>query len=144
MSQAFCVRQVVTFEDSNLLGNVYFTAYFSWQGHCRELFLMKHAPEVVSEMKSGASRLVTTQAACEFFDELLPGDEVEVRLTDRISDERVLRLAFAFARITGADRSNPVVAVGTQDVQLMRPQGSRWVPAPLPNDLRQTVARFRE
>ena len=39
-------RHVVTFRETNLVGNVYYTNHLEWQGRCRELFLRDHAPEV--------------------------------------------------------------------------------------------------
>ncbi len=49
----FCFTWVIgEFQNDNvvetsLVGNVYFTNYLLWQGHCRERFLMEHAPEVL-------------------------------------------------------------------------------------------------
>ena len=37
--RAFEYRHVVSFEETNLVGNVYFANHLSWQGRCRELFL---------------------------------------------------------------------------------------------------------
>ena len=33
--RTFDMDHVVTFEETNLVGNVYYTNYFSWQGRCR-------------------------------------------------------------------------------------------------------------
>ena len=38
-------KHVVTFGETNLLGNVYFTNFFVWQGECREMFLHEYVPE---------------------------------------------------------------------------------------------------
>ena len=47
--RAYEYRHVVGFEETNLVGNVYFTEHLRWQGRCREMFLKEHAPEVLAE-----------------------------------------------------------------------------------------------
>ena len=43
-SRAYEYRLVVGFEETNLVGNVYFVNHLRWQGKCREMFLRDHAP----------------------------------------------------------------------------------------------------
>src|SRR4029079_452128 len=50
-AKAYEYRHVVTFEDTNLLGNVYYVNYLSWQGRCRELFLRDHAPSILAQLR---------------------------------------------------------------------------------------------
>ncbi len=57
-------RHRVGFEETNVVGNVYFTHYLRWQGRCREMFLHEHAPEVTAEMGRGLS-LATTRPASQ-------------------------------------------------------------------------------
>ena len=47
--RAYEYRHVVGFEETNLVGNVYFARFVSWQGRCRELFLRDHALAAVSD-----------------------------------------------------------------------------------------------
>ena len=72
-------RHRVSFEDTNLVGNVYFARYVSWQGRCRELFLLERAPEVLPELDRSL-RLVTIRVACDYFAELRALDEVEISM----------------------------------------------------------------
>ena len=37
--KAFEYRHVVGFEETNLVGNVYYVNHLRWQGRCREMFL---------------------------------------------------------------------------------------------------------
>ena len=43
--RAYEYRHVVGFEETNVVGNVYFSRYVSWQGRCRELFLREGIPQ---------------------------------------------------------------------------------------------------
>ena len=42
--RAFEYRHVVGFEETNLVGNVYYANHVRWQGRVRELFLRGRAP----------------------------------------------------------------------------------------------------
>src|SRR4029079_11569069 len=76
---AFELRHVVSFEDTNLVGNVYFARHLSWQGRCREMFLAEHAPDVIDALRGGLA-LVTLRCGCEYYAELSVLDEVAVRM----------------------------------------------------------------
>ena len=77
MKPAFEMDHVVAFEETNLLGNVYYTNHIRWQGRCRELFLHEHAPEMLEEIQRGLA-LVTLRVSCEYFHELAPFDHVRM------------------------------------------------------------------
>lgn len=62
--RAYEYRHIVGFEETNLVGNVYYTNHLCWQGRCRELFLREYAPEVLTELAQGLS-LITTRVSCE-------------------------------------------------------------------------------
>jgi hypothetical protein len=42
--RAYEYRHVVSFEETNLVGNVYYVNHIRWQGLCREMFLRDYAP----------------------------------------------------------------------------------------------------
>src|SRR3954447_4989322 len=86
LMRAYEYRHVITFEDTNLVGNVYFTRYLGWQGRCRELFLREHAPSVLEELARDL-RLVTTRVSCDYFAELRAFDEVLVAMTLRAASQ---------------------------------------------------------
>lgn len=48
MPDGYTIQHLVTFDETNLVGNVYFAHYLRWQGHCRERFLADHAPGVLA------------------------------------------------------------------------------------------------
>ena len=43
-------HHIITFEETNLVGNVYYANHIRWQGSCREMFLRAHAPEVLEQL----------------------------------------------------------------------------------------------
>ena len=81
--RAFRYEHVVTFDETNLVGNVYFAHYLHWQGRCRELFLAEHAPGVVKLLTAGELALVTVACSMDFFAECFALDRVEVLMTLR-------------------------------------------------------------
>src|ERR1700678_1964606 len=72
-------RHTVGFEETNLVGNVYFTNHLKWQGRCRELFLHDHAPGILHSLTSVLC-LVTARCACDYLQELGPFDELSIRM----------------------------------------------------------------
>jgi len=106
-------RHAVGFEDTNLVGNVYYVNHLRWQGRCREMFLRDLAPSVLDEVRSGLA-LVTVHCSCEYLDELLPFDEVLIRMTLGAIAQSRLTMNFEYFR------GETLVARGTQQVACMR------------------------
>src|SRR2546423_6434423 len=107
-------RHRVMLEETNLLGNVYFSNYFLWQGHCREAFLLDHAPGVMRALR-GDFAMITTDSSCDFFAELFAGDTVEVRMALAEQSATKVTMRFDYYRIQaprpsswrGAGRASP-------------------------------------
>src|SRR5919112_1242605 len=99
--RAYEYRHVVGFEETNLVGNVYYANYVRWQGRCREMFLRDHAPGVLAELERGLA-LVTTHVSCEYLAQLSAFDEVVIhmRLTE-FAQSRVV-MSFEYWRATQA------------------------------------------
>ena len=137
-------RHVVSFQETNLVGNVYYTNHLAWQGRCRELFLREHAPEVIEELNRGLS-LATMRCACEYFTELLVFDEVIVRMRLAELVQNRITLAFEFWRSRrGGTDSEELVARGEQQIACMKHEGDRLVPAAVPPRLREALAAYVE
>jgi enediyne biosynthesis thioesterase len=130
-------RHVVGFEETNLIGNVYYTNHLSWQGRCREMFLREHTPDVIDELNRGLS-LATMSCSCEYFAELTAFDEVIVRMRLAELVQNRMRLAFEYWR--GAE----LVARGEQQIACMRRDGGKLLPAPVPQTLREALAAYAE
>src|SRR3981189_3092384 len=107
--RAFEYRHVVSFEETNVVGNVYYVNHLRWQGRCREMFLREHAPSVLRELQGGLA-LVTTRCSCEYLEELVAFDEVTIRMTLRDIAQSRLTMDFEYWR--GAT----LVARGEQQV----------------------------
>lgn len=130
-------RHVVSFQETNLVGNVYFTNHLAWQGRCREMFLRDHAPEVIAELSRGLS-LATVSCACEYFAELAAFDEVAVRMRLAELVQNRMRLVFEYMR------GKELVARGEQQIACMRREGKTLLPAPVPPALRAALAAYAE
>jgi enediyne biosynthesis thioesterase len=137
--RTYDLRHVVTFEDTNVVGNVHFVRYLSWQGRCRELFLRDRAPEVLAAVRDGLA-LVTLRCACEYAAELELGDEVEVRMSLGRLTRSTVDLDFAYVRVSG--EAPAVIARGSQSVACMRRTDGGMVPEPLPEPLRAALADY--
>lgn len=139
--RAYEYGHVVGFEETNLVGNVYYVNHLRWQGRCRELFLREHAPEVLNGLAHDL-RLVTTRCSCEYFAELTAFDEVVVRMRLGALTQSRLSLVFEYWRQTGDGEE--LVARGEQQVACMRRDGDRLVPTPVPEALREALRPYAE
>lgn len=137
MPEFFEYRHVVGFEETNLVGNVYYVNYLRWQGRCRELFLHERAPAVLDLMRAGL-KLFTLKVDCEFFAELTAFDEVSVRM--RLLDLTQTQLEFGFDYLTG----ERLVARGRQRVACMHGPNTRTTPSRVPEELVAALTPYRD
>jgi len=140
MRRTYTYRHRVTFDETNLVGNVYFAHYLHWQGHCREHFLADHAPSVLAALGDGLA-LVTVACDVEFYAEGRALDVIEVRMgLDRIAGHRIT-MAFDYQRL---EPEGDLLARGHQTVATMRRAGAALAPVPVPEQLRAALARYQE
>jgi enediyne biosynthesis thioesterase len=132
-------RHVVGFEETNLLGNVYFTNLLRWQGRCRELFLRDHAPAILDEFGRGLC-LVTTRCSCEFLAELEAFDVVVVRMS--LGDMTQSRLSLVFEYFRDGRAGIELVARGEQGIACLHRQGATTRAVAVPETLRRALAPF--
>ena len=135
------LRHIVGFEETNLVGNVYYVNYLRWQGRCREMFLKELAPEVLTDLRDDL-KLFTLKVDCEFFAEITAFDDVRVRM--RLVDlaQTQIEFAFDYVRVSGNGEEN-LVARGRQRVACMRGPNTRTVPARVPSALIRALAPFQ-
>jgi enediyne biosynthesis thioesterase len=125
----------IGFEETNLVGNVYFVNHLRWQGKCREMFLRDHAPGVIRDLAAGL-RIMTVRCACEYHDELNAFDDVLVRMSLRALRQTSLGLSFDYVkRVDGRD---VLVARGEQEIAFLRGGAA----APVPTELRDALRPF--
>jgi enediyne biosynthesis thioesterase len=138
-SRAYAYRHVVGFEETNLVGNVYYAHHVRWQGRCRELFLKEHAPEVLRALERDLA-LVTVSVSCEYLAELHAFDEVTLRM--RLARLVQNRITLAFEYWSEQEGTDLLVARGEQVVACMRRAGTSLVPAPIPAALRDALYQY--
>ena len=131
-TQVYEYRHVVGFAETNVVGNVYFTNYLSWQGRCRELFLQEQAPQVADEVRKGLL-LATTRCSCDYFSELFAFDEVAVRMYLHETNANRISLQFDYVKLT--DDEEVLVARSAQQIACFRREGEQLVPVTLPDAL---------
>jgi enediyne biosynthesis thioesterase len=139
--RAYEYSHVVGFEETNLVGNVYYVNHLRWQGRCRELFLRDHAPDVLALLKHDLA-LVTTRCSCEYLTELAAFDEITVHMRLGALTQNKITLLFEFWRTNGAEKS--LAARGEQQVACMQREGDQLHPAPIPASLREALRLYAE
>jgi enediyne core biosynthesis thioesterase len=137
--RAYEYRHLIGFEETNLVGNVYYVNFLRWQGRARELFVREYAPELVDELQNGLC-LVTVRCSCEFLAELRAFEEVIVRM--RLGALAQNRITMRFEYWRPSEAGEELVATGEQQVACMRRDGERLMPEPVPPGLRQALQRY--
>ncbi len=132
-------RHTVGFEETNLVGNVYYVNHLRWQGRCREMFLRDHAPGVLADLSAGLA-LVTTRCGCEYFDQLRAFDELAIRMTLGALQANRVAMEFDYWRIS--PQGEQLVARGSQEIACMRADGDGFVPVPVPDELRAALGPY--
>ena len=137
--RAYEYLHVVGFEETNLVGNVYYVNHLRWQGRCRELFLREHVPEILDELTRGLS-LVTTRCSCEYLAELSAFDEIVLRMRLLSLTQNRMSLGFEYWRRKGGREE--LVARGEQQVACMRRDGDSMIPTPIPEVLEEVLRSY--
>ena len=137
--RAFEYRHVVGFEETSLVGNVYYVNHLSWQGRCREMFLRDHVPEVLDALRNDLC-LVTTRCSCEYLAELSPFDEIVIRM--RLGEMAQNRITMHFEYWRDNGDGEQLVARGEQQVATMTRVEDGAMPTPIPSALRAALAPY--
>lgn len=134
-------RHVVSLEETNLVGNVYYVNHLRWQGRCRELFLRERAPDVIQQLNDGLA-LATVRCSCEYFAELEAFDEISVCM--RLSELAPSRISLAYDYYRRRHGSDELIARGEQQIVcLRRMQGGRVQPTAVPASLRAALEPYQ-
>jgi len=137
--RAYEYRHVVGFEETNLIGNVYYVNHVRWQGRCREMFLRDRVPEVIEALNHGLM-MVTTRVSCEFMSELVAFDEIVLRMRLGELGQNRITMNFEYWRHNAAGEE--LVARGEQQVACMQREGEQVVPVPVPPQLREALKEY--
>jgi len=132
MTDYYEIRHTVGFEETNLVGNVYYVNYLRWQGRCREMFLKEKAPSVLKDL----------QDECEFFSEITLFDDLSVRMRLEELTQTQIQFSFDYVKVTGGQEV--LVAKGRQRIACMRGPNTNTVPSRVPEDLRKALVPYAE
>ena len=127
----------VTFDETNLVGNVYFAQYLHWQGHCRELFLLDCAPTVLQALQERSLVMVTVSCSMDYYAECFALDTIAIRMSLDATAGNRITMAFDF------DRDGQLVARGRQTVACMTGSDGRLVPVDVPAELDEALTAYR-
>ena len=110
--ETFVYRPEITFEDTNLVGNVYFANFVRWQNECRNHWFKATDFDTYSQVFRGTKRLLVEDVDLQFLDPAgaTLGDLVEVAMTIQAIDHQSYRGVFEMRRVPTPE-SNAGVAI---------------------------------
>lgn len=127
----FEYTHLVTFDDTNTFGNVYFSNYFKWQGKYREELIAEQYPEFIDDLNKGFG-FATEFAHTDYSNEAFLFDSILIRIT--ISDLSRPRIEFYFEFIN--KKTNVLLATGKQAVVWVNQQHH---PSLMPDKLFESI-----
>jgi enediyne core biosynthesis thioesterase len=137
--QYYEYRHLVGFEETNLVGNVYYVNYLRWQGRCREMFLRDRAPAVLADLQDDL-KLFTLKVECEYLMEITAFDELSIRM--RLEDLTQTQIGFGFEYVRLREGLEELVAKGRQRIACMRGPNTDTRPSRVPESLRAALAQY--
>ncbi|SFT35880.1 enediyne biosynthesis thioesterase [Actinopolyspora lacussalsi subsp. righensis] len=141
MGDYYEIQHTVGFEETNLVGNVYYVNYLRWQGRCREMFLKEKAPGVLADVR-GDLKLFTLRVECEFFAEITAFDELSIRMRLEELTQTQVQFVFDYVHLDGSVET--LAARGRQRIACMRGPNTNTVPARVPEELRAALTPYIE
>jgi len=138
--QAYEYHHMVSFEETNLVGNVYYANHVRWQGRCREMFLYDHGIDAVKEFAEGLA-MVTVRVSCDYLSELVAFDKVTMKMTLGGIAQNRITLRFEYWKEI-ADGKQELIARGEQQVACMRRVGDGLEPTHIPEKLRDALRLY--
>ena len=145
--RSYQYEHLVSFEETNALGNVYFSNFLKWQGICRERFLKDFAPEVIDEFVEKL-KIATLSCSCSYYWELYAFDQIVIEMSinhsrpfDEMRDAGVLRLTFKYWKSESDERL--LAAEGEQQIAFLYAQDPPgWERGPIPSALQVALIPF--
>lgn len=128
-------KHIVGFEETNLVGNVYYANFIRWQGRCREMFLRENASDVLEMFRNGFA-MVTTRVSCEYLNELNAFDELTILM--KLGEIKQNRVAMLFEYWRGEE----LVARGEQEIACMQRTGDSIAPTTIPLSLSSALQNY--
>ena len=113
----FELKHLVTFDDTNCAGNVYFARYFVWMGKCREALAAEYYPQLAGDFKRG-NGFATEFAHVDYKKDSFLFDRVVIKLG--VAQFTRTRIEFTFEFVN--ETSGVLLATGRQAVVWINPQ----------------------
>ena len=127
-------HHLVTFDDTNSVGNVYFARFFQWMGSCREVITAEHYPELVTDIKRGFG-FATEFAHIDYAKECFLFDKILIKM--KVTDLSRTRIEFTFDFVD--ENKNSTIASGKQAVIWVNPQHR---PSIMPDKLYDSIVEY--
>ena len=127
-------HHLVTFDDTNSVGNVYFARFFQWMGSCREVITAEHYPELVTDIKRGFG-FATEFAHIDYAHECFLFDKILIKM--KVTDLSRTRIEFTFDFVD--EKNNSIIASGKQAVIWVNPQHR---PSIMPDKLYDSIVEY--
>jgi enediyne biosynthesis thioesterase len=140
MAKYFEYLHTVGFEETNIVGNVYYVNYLRWQGRCREMFLKQRAPDVLADLREDL-KLFTLKVDCEFFAEITAFDDLSIRMRLVELAQTQVEFSFDYVRLDPGG-GETLVARGRQRVACMRGPNTRTIPTKVPEALTRALEPY--
>ena len=126
---SFLYRPDITFEDTNLVGNVYFSNIVRWQNECRNEWLKATAFDQYERVFQGNQRFIVTEDALKFLDPVGAslGDVVEVEMAVTPTQEQSYEATFQIRRQPALESgaAAAVLATGMQRFRIVEDEEDR-------------------
>lgn len=117
--------------DSNLVGNLYYSNFASWQGHLRDLFMHQLIPEYYRG-KGERGELLCTNFSLDYLREAMPFDRIEVKMYLGAVYECGVDLAFEYSRVEPNDSRTKLAVARHSAVWAARDGVGTYASAPWP------------
>jgi enediyne polyketide synthase len=128
-----------TLEDSNLVGNIYFSNYYLWQGRVRDRFVNEIVPEYFNASgKQGEFRCANCRV--DHMSEAMPFERIAIRMYRSVVYEKGLLFYFDYFRIL-ADGGRQKLGYGMHEAIWNTPTSDlkNWAPSMLPKAILAVV-----
>jgi len=124
--ETFVYRPEITFEDTNLVGNVYFANFVRWQNECRNDWLKATDFHSYSQVFRGFKQWLVLEVDLQFHDPAgaILGDAIEVEMTIQSIEDQSYRGVFEIRRVPQSESTggSAILATGHQCFSLIEGQ----------------------
>jgi enediyne biosynthesis thioesterase len=136
----FEYRFITTFEETNVVGNIYFANFLVWQGKCREMFLYEYCPEIIEQIYNGLA-LITLDLSVEYISQLFAFDQVVMKMYLESSSSSRLMMRFEYYK-EEKDKTLTLVCKGTQASAAMIEINGKLTPTNFPKSMYELFEQY--